>query len=74
MNTEALKAEILKKKSFLCVGLDIDLDKVPAQFQNSPTALVDFSKAIIDATAAYAVAYKPNIAFLKPMGWREWLR
>jgi len=68
MNTAALKAEILKKKSFLCVGLDIDLEKVPAQFQNSPTALVDFSKAIIDATAPYAVAYKPNIAFFETYG------
>ena len=68
MNTAALKAEILKKKSFLCVGLDIDLEKVPAQFQKSPTALVDFSKAIIDATASYAVAYKPNIAFFETYG------
>ena len=68
MNTAALKAEILKKKSFLCVGLDIDLEKVPAQFQNSPTALVDFTKAIIDATAPYAVAYKPNIAFFETYG------
>ena len=68
MNTAALKAEILKKKSFLCVGLDIDLEKVPAQFQNSPTALIDFSKAIIDATAPYAVAYKPNIAFFETYG------
>ena len=68
MNTAALKAEILKKKSFLCVGLDIDLEKVPAQFQNCPTALVDFSKEIIDATAPYAVAYKPNIAFFETYG------
>ena len=68
MNTAALKAEILKKKSFLCVGLDIDLEKVPAQFKNNPTALVDFSKAIIDATAPYAVAYKPNIAFFETYG------
>ena len=68
MNTAALKAEIHKKKSFLCVGLDIDLEKVPVQFQNSPTALVDFSKAIIDATAPYAVAYKPNIAFFETYG------
>jgi len=68
MNTAAFKAEILKKKSFLCVGLDIDLEKVPAQFKNSPTALVDFSKAIIDATAPYAVAYKPNIAFFETYG------
>lgn len=68
MNTAALKAEILKKKSFLCVGLDIDLEKVPVQFQKSSTALVDFSKAIIDATAPYAVAYKPNIAFFETYG------
>ena len=68
MNTAALKAEILKKKSFLCVGLDVDLEKVPAQFQNCPTALVDFSKGIIDATAPYAVAYKPNIAFFETYG------
>ena len=50
------------------MGLDIDLEKVPAQFKNSPTALVDFSKAIIDATAPYAVAYKPNIAFFETYG------
>ena len=68
MKLAKLKAEILQKKSFLCVGLDIDLEKVPAQFKNSPTALVDFSKAIIDATAPYAVAYKPNIAFFETYG------
>ncbi len=68
MKLAELKAEILRKKSFLCVGLDIDLDKVPAQFKNTPTALVDFSKAIIDATAPYAVAYKPNIAFFETYG------
>ena len=68
MKLAELKAEILQKKSFLCVGLDIDLEKVPAQFKNSPTALVDFSKAIINATAPYAVAYKPNIAFFETYG------
>ncbi|MEN8769113.1 MAG: orotidine-5'-phosphate decarboxylase [Candidatus Arcticimaribacter sp.] len=68
MKLAELKAEILQKKSFLCVGLDIDLEKVPAQFKNSPAALVDFSKAIIDATAPYAVAYKPNIAFFETYG------
>lgn len=68
MKLEELKAEILHKKSFLCVGLDIDLDKVPTRFQNSPTALADFSKAIIDATAPFAVAYKPNIAFFETYG------
>ena len=68
MNKAALTAEILRKKSFLCVGLDVDLAKVPSKFQNSPTALVDFSKAIIDATVPYAVAYKPNIAFFETYG------
>lgn len=68
MKLAELKAEILRKKSFLCVGLDIDLEKLPLRFKNSPTALVDFSKAIIDATATYAVAYKPNIAFFETYG------
>ena len=68
MKLAELKAEILRKESFLCVGLDIDLEKLPSQFKNSPTALVDFSKAIIDATAPYAVAFKPNIAFFETYG------
>ena len=68
MKTTQLTAEILRKKSFLCVGLDIDMEKVPPAFQNSPTALVDFSKAIIDATVDYTVAYKPNIAFFETYG------
>lgn len=68
MNKATLTAEIIRKKSFLCVGLDVDLAKVPSKFQNSPTALVDFSKAIIDATVPYAVAYKPNIAFFETYG------
>jgi len=68
MKTTQLTAEILRKKSFLCVGLDVDMDKVPSAFRNSPTALVDFSKAIIDATVDYAVAYKPNLAFFETYG------
>ncbi|MGB1971598.1 MAG: orotidine-5'-phosphate decarboxylase [Flavobacteriaceae bacterium] len=68
MKIEKLKAEIRRKKSFLCVGLDVDLEKIPSSFKNSPSALYDFSKAIIDATANYAVAYKPNIAFFETYG------
>lgn len=68
MTLSQLKAEILRKKSFLCVGLDIDLDKVPPLFKNSPKGLVEFSKAIIEATVDYAVAYKPNIAFFETYG------
>lgn len=68
MKTTQLTAEILRKKSFLCVGLDVDMEKVPPVFRNSSTPLVDFSKAIIDATVDYAVAYKPNIAFFETYG------
>lgn len=68
MNTKHLKAEILRKQSFLCVGLDVDLEKVPVAFQQSTDRLVDFSISIIDATADYAVAYKPNIAFFECYG------
>lgn len=68
MTTAQLYAQIQKKQSFLCVGLDVDLDKVPAIIRDSPHALVDFSKAIIDATAPYAVAFKPNIAFFETYG------
>lgn len=68
MNLDQLFANIIKKKSFLCVGLDVDLEKVPQQFRHNSNGLVQFSKAIIDATADYAVAYKPNIAFFESYG------
>ena len=68
MTLDQLTKNILKKKSFLCVGLDIDVEKIPSFMQGSPTALVDFSKKIIAATAPYAVAYKPNIAFFETYG------
>jgi len=68
MRIAALKDQILLKKSFLCVGLDIDLDKVPEHIKTMPDPLFEFSKAIIDATAAFAVAYKPNIAFFETYG------
>lgn len=68
MRIAALKEQILLKKSFLCVGLDVDLDKVPEHIKTMPDPLFEFSKAIIDATAAFAVAYKPNIAFFETYG------
>lgn len=68
MNIEALKEQILLKKSFLCVGLDVDLDKVPEHIKKTDDPLFEFSKSIIDATAQYAVAYKPNIAFFETYG------
>ena len=68
MKIATLKEQILLKKSFLCVGLDVDLDKVPEHIKTMADPLFEFSKAIIDATSAYAVAYKPNIAFFETYG------
>jgi len=68
MRIEALKDQILSKKSFLCVGLDVDLEKVPEHIKKMEDPLYEFSKVIIDSTAAYAVAYKPNIAFFETYG------
>jgi len=68
MRIEALKNQILAKKSFLCIGLDVDLEKVPEHIKAMEDPLYEFSKAIIDSTAAYAVAYKPNIAFFETYG------
>ncbi len=72
MTQEALFEQIKLKKSFLCVGLDIDLDKVPTAFQNQKEGLFEFAKAIIDATHPYAVAYKPNLAFYETYGVKGW--
>ncbi|MDA1288707.1 MAG: orotidine-5'-phosphate decarboxylase [Bacteroidetes bacterium] len=72
MTQEALFEQIKFKKSFLCVGLDIDLDKVPTAFQNQKEGLFEFAKAIIDATHPYAVAYKPNLAFYEIYGVKGW--
>lgn len=69
MKRTELVANILSKKSFLCVGLDPDPAKMPAAFaERGAAGVLDFNKAIIDATAPYAVAYKPNIAFYEVMG------
>lgn len=65
MTKDELFANILRKKSFLCVGLDPDLDKMP-QFLNGD--LFEFNKAIIDATAQHAIAFKPNLAFYEVQG------
>lgn len=69
-----LYEQILLKRSFLCVGLDTDMDKLPAHLRNSAEPLFAFNKAIIDATAACAVAYKPNLAFYEAAGASGWLQ
>ncbi|MGQ4827972.1 hypothetical protein, partial [Enterococcus faecalis] len=63
MNRTALINQIKTKKSFLCVGLDTDTTKIPKHLQSNPDAVVEFNKAIIDATKDYCVAYKINTAF-----------
>ena len=63
---------ILEKQSYLCVGLDPDLSKIPACFGQGATAVEAFCKAVIDATKHVAVAYKPNLAFFEPLGSEGW--
>lgn len=72
METAALIAEIRKKNSFLCVGLDTDKEKIPAFLLEKEDPIFEFNKAIIDATHNYAVAYKPNIAFYEAEGIAGW--
>jgi orotidine-5'-phosphate decarboxylase len=72
MTRSQLIEQIKRKKSFLCVGLDPDLKKLPKHILREPDAIFEFNKRIIDATAAYAVAYKPNIAFYEALGPRGW--
>ena len=72
MTTEKLVDQIKKKKSFLCVGLDIDLDKIPPHLKDEEDPIFSFAKAIIDATHKFAVAYKPNLAFFESYGVEGW--
>ncbi|MFM9401334.1 orotidine-5'-phosphate decarboxylase [Myroides odoratimimus] len=73
MTTQQLIEQIKQKKSFLCVGLDVDLDKIPTFFLREEDPIFSFNKAIIDATHQYAVAYKPNIAFYEAYGIKGWM-
>lgn len=68
MNRQELINLIRERKSFLCVGLDTDLKKIPTHLQGEENAAFLFNKAIIDATIDYCVAYKPNLAFYESMG------
>jgi len=72
MTTQDLIAQIHKKKSFLCVGLDTDLDKIPTYLLTEEDPIFAFNKAIVDATHKYAVAYKPNVAFYEAHGRKGW--
>ncbi len=72
MTTQQLVSEIKRKKSFLCVGLDVDLTKIPAHLLDEEDPIFAFNKAIIDATHDLAVAYKPNTAFYEAYGLKGW--
>jgi len=74
MTRQELVDQIRLKKSFLCVGLDTDLSKIPVHLLETDDPIFEFNKAIIDATKDFAVAYKPNIAFYEcygPKGWES---
>ncbi|WP_283640926.1 orotidine-5'-phosphate decarboxylase [Mesonia mobilis] len=72
MTTTELVTQIKKKKSFLCIGLDVDLEKIPTHLLAEEDPIFEFNKAIIDATHHLAVAYKPNIAFYEAYGIKGW--
>ncbi|WP_294822106.1 orotidine-5'-phosphate decarboxylase [uncultured Flavobacterium sp.] len=72
MTTQQLHAEILRKKSFLCIGLDVDLEKIPPHLLDTEDPIFEFNKAIIDVTHDLAVAYKPNTAFYEAYGLKGW--
>lgn len=72
MNIAQLKEQIFAKKSFLCIGLDTDLNKIPEHLLEEEDPLFSFNKAIIDATHHLAVAYKPNTAFYEACGLKGW--
>ncbi|SHM83722.1 orotidine-5'-phosphate decarboxylase [Flavobacterium saccharophilum] len=73
MTTQQLHEQILQKKSFLCVGLDPDLTKMPPHLLETEDPIFEFNKAIIDATQDLAVGYKPNTAFFEAYGIKGWM-
>ena len=72
MNKQELHKLILKKRSFLCVGLDTDITLIPQHLLKYPDPVFEFNKAIIDATVDIAMGYKPNLAFYESMGLKGW--
>lgn len=72
MTTPQLYEQIQIKKSFLCIGLDVDLNKIPQHLLTTEDPIFEFNKAIIDATHDLCVAYKPNIAFFEAYGLKGW--
>jgi orotidine-5'-phosphate decarboxylase len=73
MTRQGLISNIRRKKSFLCVGLDSELSKLPPHLLREEDPVFEFNKQIIDATIDYAVAYKPNLAFYESLGLKGWI-
>ena len=73
MNKQELFENIKRKQSFLCVGLDTDIKKIPEHLLKEEDPIFAFNKAIIDTTAPYCIAYKPNLAFYESMGVKGWI-
>jgi len=73
MNHLQLFDNIVRKRSFLCIGLDSEIEKIPASMKKLKDPVLEFNKRIIDATHDYAVAYKPNVAFYESSGAEGWL-
>lgn len=72
MDKKTLFGNIQQKSSFLCVGLDTDLAKIPSHLLKEQDPIFAFNREIIDKTADFAVAYKPNIAFYEALGPKGW--
>jgi len=72
MNTIQIFEQIKKKRSFLCVGLDTDLNKIPPHLLKSEDPIYDFNREIVDATQDISIAYKPNLAFYESQGAAGW--
>ena len=72
MTTQQLRNQIQLKKSFLCIGLDVDVTKIPKHLLDTEDPIFEFNKAIIDATHDLCVSYKPNIAFYEAYGIKGW--
>jgi orotidine-5'-phosphate decarboxylase len=72
MTREQIFQQIQQKQSYLCVGLDTDITKIPAHLRSAADPVFEFNKQIIDATADYCVAYKPNTAFYEAQGVKGW--
>ena len=72
MTTTQLTAQIQQKRSFLCIGLDVDISKIPSHLLETEDPIFEFNKAIIDATHDLCVSYKPNTAFYEAYGLKGW--